>query len=137
MTFAARTLRGSAPVSITDQSATGQNLSGVGGTSTAGYRLQNSGVAQRTLNGTYSSITGEWLLDGAVSAYEAKGTFASIRGTPTQSGPTTWTSLASTQTWTMASTNDDSDGTWTIEIRYASGSVIDTAVISMTSLSTP
>lgn len=130
---------GGIEVAISNQTASGQNLSGVGGTSVAGYRLNSTGQASKTIAGSYTNIAGEWLLSGSASSYEARGTFTLASGSGgTTSGPTTYTALSSTQTWTLSNTDNDSTYNVFIEIRPAGGgSVIDSATILLQALSAP
>ena len=146
MSFMARLLGASSGTGggavITDRTATGENLSGIGGTSIAGYKLLNTGVAQATqqaLSGGYANITGEWLTSGAAASYEARGTFTLLYGTGgTTAGPTVYTSLAGTQTWTLSNTNNDSSWNLLVEIRPAGGgAVITSANIILEALSAP
>lgn len=117
----------------------GENLSGIGGTSTAKYRLKSDGIAQRTTPaaGAYIDIPGQWLRSGAAANYEAQGTFTNNTG-GTTGGPTTWVSLGTTREWTFSTTNNDATVDLTVEIRLASsGAVIATALIFMEALSAP
>lgn len=117
----------------------GENLSGIGGTSTARYQFNNSGQARRSTpaTGAYVDIPGQWLRSGAAADYEAQGTFTNNTG-GTTGGPTTWTSLAATQTWTFETTNNDATCDLTVEIRLASsGAVLATALIFMEAFSAP
>jgi hypothetical protein len=137
-------LSGGGLVNITDLTPPapypqGQNLSGIGGTSVAKYRLKADGIAQRTTPaaGAYVDIPGQWLKSGAASSYEAQGTFTNNTG-GTAAGPTTWTSLSATQEWTFTTTNNDATVDLTVEIRLASGgAAIATALIFMEALSAP
>lgn len=117
----------------------GENLSGIGGTSIAKYRLKADGIAQRTTpaTGAYIDIPGQWLKSGAAANYEAQGTFTNNTG-GTEGGPTTWASLGVNQEWTFTTTNNDATVDLTVEIRIASsGAVIATAQIFMEALSAP
>jgi len=117
-------------VKISNQTASNFSLSGIGGTATATYRLANTGVASATNNGgTLVAITGEWLLSGAASAYEARGTWGGAGGTV--GGPTTWSSLGTTRDWTLQVTNGTITRTLTLEIGLAGTSTaIATATIT-------
>lgn len=145
MSFMARLLgasSGGGGAVIADRTATGQNLSGIGGTSVAGYKLLSTGVAQATsqaFSGAYQNITGEWLTSGTAASYEARGTFTLLYGTGgTTAGPTVYTSLAGTQTWTLSNTNNDSSWNLLVEIRPAGGgAVIASANIILEALSNP
>jgi hypothetical protein len=125
------------PVSITDQSALNDSLGGIGGTATATYRLGNNGIARTTDGaGTLQNITGEWLISGAVSLYEAQATWQA--GTGSTSGPVGWVSLATTRDWGLSATNNNVARDLFVEIRLAStGTVLDTATISFAVDSAP
>jgi len=115
-------------VKISDQSADNNSQSGIGGTATATYRLAATGVASATnFAGTLTAIPGEWLLSGAASAYEARGTWGSGGGTV--GGPTTWSALSSTRDWTLQVTGAFITRTLTLEIGLAGTS---TAIASAT-----
>lgn len=138
-------LAGGGLVNITDQTPStgaypqGENLSGIGGTSTARYRLKADGIAQRTTPaaGAYFDIAGQWLKSGAAANYETQGTFANNTG-GTESGPTTWVSLSTDRGWFFETTNNDATVELTVEIRIASsGAVIASALIFMEALSAP
>lgn len=117
-------------VKITDQTASNFSLSGIGGTATATYRLANTGVASATNSGgTLTAITGEWLLSGAASAYEARGTWSGSGGTV--GGPTTWSTLSTTRDWTLQVTGNFVTRTLALEIGLAGTSTaIATATIT-------
>lgn len=101
-----------------------------GGTSTATFELQSTGAARKSTFGVVGNITGEWLLSGAVSQFEARGTWGA--GSGTISGPTTYSNLSTTRTWTFATTGTDDTRTLTVDIRnVATGTVVATAVITM------
>lgn len=130
-------LGGGPLVLITNNSASNNLLSGIGGTATATYRLGNNGVAQATdAGGTLTPIAGQWLLSGAASAYEARGTWSGTGGTV--GGVTTWTSLANTQDWTLQVTNNLATRDLTLEIGLAGTSTaIATATINFSVDSAP
>lgn len=117
-------------VKITDQTASNFSLSGIGGTATATYRLANSGVASTTNSGgILTPITGEWLLSGAASAYEARGTWSGTGGTV--GGPTTWSALSTNRDWTLSATSNTASRTLALEIGLAGTSTaIATATIT-------
>ena len=142
MSFRARLLgasSGGGGAVITDRTASGQNLAGIGGTSVAGYRLNSTGIAQSTVAGSYQTIAGEWLTSGAAASYEARGTFTPAFGTGgTTTGPTSYTALSATQTWTLSNTDNDSSWNLFVEIRPAGGgAVITSANIVLQALSAP
>lgn len=132
MTFAARCLNGgvSAGVAITNQTAYNYSLSGIGGTATATYRLDNTGVAKATnFGGTLTAITGEWMTAGTVALYEARAVWQG--GTGTTGGPTGWVALTATRDWTLSATNNFALQDLNVEIRLAStGVVLATATIT-------
>lgn len=130
---------GGVTVSITNQLAFGENRAGLGGTSTAKYRLKNDGVAQTGTfpTGGYADISGEWLTSGTAADFETQGTFTNNTG-GTSTGPTTWVSLSTTREWTFETTNNDASCDLTVEIRLASsGVVLDSALIYMEAFSAP
>lgn len=121
------------PVQISNLSAINFTLNGLGGTATATYRLASSGTAFRTFTGgVLTEISGEWLLSGSPSDYEA---FVSVNsgGTGDPGGTfDTWVNLGTTRNWTLTSTNDYSVTTFTVQIRNATTlAVLDTAQITM------
>ena len=132
MTFAARCLNAAlAPQAIiTNQQALNYSLSGIGGTATATYRLDNTGVASATnYGGSLTAITGEWLTSGAAASFEAQATWGG--GTGTTGGPTGWVALNVTRNWTLSATNNFGFQDLTVQIRNASsGIVLTTAVIT-------
>lgn len=117
-------------VKISDQTASNFSQAGIGGTATATYRLANTGVASATnTGGTLVAITGEWLLSGSASAYEARGTWSGTGGTI--AGPTTWSSLGTTRDWTLTVTGNTITRTLALEIGLAGTSTaIATATIT-------
>ena len=132
MSFAVRTLGGSTAFGalISDQLAENFTLSGLGGTATATYRLASTGVASSTNGaGVLTAISGEWLLSGAASLYEAQAVWQA--GTGVTGGPTGWVALSSTRDWTLSATNNYVTRPLVVSIRLAStGAVITTATIS-------
>lgn len=132
MTFAARTLGGSSVggAFITDRMAENLSLSGLGGTATATYRLASTGVASATNSaGVLTAISGQWLLSGSASLYEAQAVWQA--GTGVTGGPTGWVALSSTRDWTLTATNNYVTRPLEVSIRLAStGAVITTATIS-------
>ena len=126
MSFAARqhTSSLSGLVSITDQNADNDSLSGIGGTATANPA------------GVLTAISGEWRLSGASADYEAQATWGS--GTGTTGGPTGWVSLSTTRDWTLTATDNTVSRPLTVEIRLASGAILlDTATITFSVDSAP
>lgn len=118
-------------VKITNQFAMNFALSGFGGTATATYRLQSSGVAQTTnAGGTLTDITGEWLVgSGTTSDYEVQGTWQGGGGTT--GGPTGWVGLGTTRSYTLTVTNNSAFQDLLVEIRIAASAlVIATATIT-------
>jgi hypothetical protein len=132
VSFAVRTLGGSTAFGalISDQSAENLSLSGIGGTASADYRLASTGVASATNSaGVLTAISGEWLLSGAASLYEAQAVWQA--GTGVTGGPTGWVSLSSTRDWTLSGTNRYVTRPLFVSIRLAStGAVITSATIN-------
>jgi len=119
---------------ISNQTAVNGSLSGVGGTATAKYRLQNSGQAQKTnVSGTYVNISGEWLVGaGPVSDFEVFGTWGTDPGGSIGGAtPDTWLGLGTTREFTFTVENNNLIRTLTLQIRYIPTlTVVDTAVIT-------
>lgn len=120
-------------VEITNVTASNSSLAGIGGSATATYRLASSGGAFRTISsGTLTAISGQWLLSGSASDYEA---FVSVNsgGTGTPGGTfDTWVNLGTTRNWTLTSENSFSTTTFTVQIRNAATlAVVDTAQVTM------
>jgi len=99
------------PVSISGQNA---NTTVPGGSAVARYRLNNTGVAQRSVAGVLTNISNEWLRSGTASNFDARGTFGGAGGTT--SGPTTYTNLGTSQEWSLSITGADASRTVLIEI---------------------
>lgn len=121
------------PVLITNVTARNSSLSGIGGTATATYRLGNNGVARATsVGGVLTNITGEWLVSGTASDYEARMSPAGGGGGGTTGGTfNAWVNLGTTQDWTLTATNNSAERFFTLEIRLASTEVVqDTATIT-------
>ena len=114
-------------VSVTDQNIAGSEVDPAD--SEARYQLTSAGVANKYTETTgYVAISGEWLLGGSASDYEAR--FTPTIGTLT-SGPTGWNALSSTREWTVARTSVGSKScTGTIEIGLlGTSTAIDSATI--------
>ena len=125
MTFAARSLAGGLTpgATITDQTAANDSLSGLGGTATATYRLNATGVAYYTdVTGTLTAISGEWLTSGTAALYEAQGVWGA--GTGSTGGPTGWVALNVTRDWTLSRTNNFANRDLALQIRVAATGVV-------------
>ena len=125
MTFAARCLNGGLTpgATITDQSALNYSLSGLGGTATATYRLNATGVAYYTdVTGTLTAISGQWLTSGTAALYEAQGVWGA--GTGTTGGPTGWVALNVTRDWTLTRSNNFANRDLALQIRVAATGVV-------------
>ena len=119
---------------ISVQGATHVNI---GGTAVAGYKLLNTGVAQKTIaSGAYQNITGEWLVSGANSDFEARMT--KVSGVNLTAGTIgSWVALSSSQTWSLTSIGSDEGCVYTCEIRRAmDGIVVDSADITFSTYCT-
>lgn len=80
-------------VAITNQS--------IFGTTKAGYQLDNAGVAKKNVDSVYTSISGEWLVTGAVGDYECRATLVS--GTsPSGDSLATWLALSTSREWYLS-----------------------------------
>ena len=105
-----------------------------GGTVTATFTLDNAGVASGatspggTGGGTYS---GEWMLVGPASGYEAR--FTILSGTLSTGTAGSWLNLGTTRTWTVSrSTIGSTICQGTVEIRDAATlAVLATATITL------
>ena len=118
---------GGRTVSITDQNIAASETDPAD--ADARYLLNSNGKAQYSLNlAAYVDITGEWLLGGVNSDYEAR--FTPTIGTLT-SGPTGWNVLSTSREWAVERTSSGSKScTGTLEIRNATSlAVLDTATI--------
>ena len=116
-------------VSITDQYISASRPSGA---STAGYRLNSSGIAERQVNTTYTTLE-TWLLSGAASDYEVRATLSS--GTLSSGTTGTWQNLGTSRSWTVVDSTFDaiiSEAIIVVEIRNATTLlVLDTATITL------
>lgn len=104
---------------------------------TAGYRLNTSGVAEKREGATYTTLE-TWLISGYTSSdYEARATLLS--GDALSSGTlNSWLALSSSREWQQQAPGGGSGITYTsnllIEIRNTTtGVVVDTAVVTLTS----
>jgi|JI9StandDraft_1071089.scaffolds.fasta_scaffold41208_4 hypothetical protein len=107
-----------------------------GAATTAGYRLNTSGIAEKLEGASYTTLE-TWLGSPgyASSSYEARATLQS--GDPLSSGTVgTWQALSSSREWQQQATLPGTTLTSTllIEIRNATTlAVVDTATITLTS----
>lgn len=103
------------------------------------YEIRNDGIAYTKSGGSfYVPIGGEWLTSGAVGDVEVRATKTS--GTsPTGASLGVWLSCSTTRTWTLtAPSTGYVTCTLTVELRAASsGTVLDTATITLTADDTP
>lgn len=112
---------------------TNQNIQSSGTGNAAGYRLNSSGAAQKDAGvGSYSDISGEWMLSGAAADYESR--FTETSGTVSTGSVGTWQALSSSRTWTVVTgVGTTKTCTGTISIRDAATlDVLDTASITLT-----
>lgn len=91
-------------------------------TATAGYRLVNTGAAQKRISGSYVAIANEWLLLGSGSDYESRATLNS-GDTPTGT-LATWQALSTTRTWELSTSSGSLACNLTIEIRDVATSTV-------------
>ena len=118
-------------VEITDQTITSTTI----GTS-AKYQLNTSGDAQYDAGaGSYSNISGEWMLSGASSDYECRMQVVSGTVSTGTTGPS-WQALSSTRTWTVSTTvGNDKSFVGTLSIRDAATlTVLDSCTITLNHL---
>jgi hypothetical protein len=94
--------------------------SGVGGTSTVSFSLNNTGGGSTT--GATQSSPGSftWILAGSASEYEVYVTGSASNGGAFTGTLNSWLSLGTSRTWSFATTNNDSDWTGTYQIRRIS-----------------
>ncbi len=116
-------------IAITDQTVSATKPVG---TSTAGYRLNTSGIAEKLENLSYTTLE-TWLVLGAAASYEARATLNS--GTLTSGTTGSWLALSSSREWTVDDSVSDAspvEATITVEIRNAATLVVvDSAVIDL------
>ena len=121
-------------VAISDQTALNYSQSGIGGSATATYRLGNDGIAKATnVSGVLTAITGEWLVTGSASDFEAYMSAAG-GGSGGSTGGTfnSWVNLGTTRDWTLTATNNYAVRYLTLQIRVvATGTILDTATITL------
>lgn len=120
-------------VLITNQTAL-RSTSGVSATAT--YRLGNDGIAYKTNNpGAFLAISGEWLVSGTDTDFEAQATWGSVSG-GTTGGPTGWTSLGTINrdwTLTVSAGGGLETGSLSVEIRkIGTTTVLTSATITFT-----
>ena len=100
--------------------------------STAGYRLNSSGIAESLSNLTYATLE-TWLLSGVASDYEVRATLSS--GTLSSGTTGTWQNLGTSRSWTVVDSAFDASVTEAVivvEIRDATTLlVLDTATITL------
>jgi hypothetical protein len=109
------------PVNITNQVASDVKFSEP---VTARYQLGNNGILYRTEGGTLIAISGEWLVSGSVTDYDAlmeTPTLTSGSGFYTLGGSAfdTWLNLSVTREWTVSLNSSDSSLATIVRIRNA------------------
>lgn len=122
-------------VQLTSRTVFAANIGATGPLSaTATFSLNSSGALVLSPGGT---ISGEWLLFGSASDYEARATMAS--GTNWAGAAlSTWLDLATTRSWSLTATRStvgstSVTGTATVEIRRKSDNgVVATATVTLT-----
>jgi len=116
-------------VNITDQSI---NVTRSSAPSTAGYRLNSSGIAESLSNLAYTTLE-TWLLSGAASDYEVRVTLSS--GTLSSGTTGTWQNLGTSRSWTVVDSTFDAvfaEAEIVVEIRDATTlMILDTATITL------
>lgn len=117
--------------SISNQTATTEKVDPT--VATAGYRLLNTGIAQKTnIAGTYINISGEWETGGAAeSNYDA---FVTVTSGSLSSGTSgSWLNLGTSRTWTRSRSGvGTSTCIFTLQIRDTNTlTVLDTATITL------
>ena len=92
------------------------------GTAIAGYRLNSSGIVEKRLGASYTTLE-TWLAAGAASGYECRVTVVS--GSLTTGTAGSWLSLASSREWTVQqATVGTNTCQITVEIRNATTLVV-------------
>ena len=114
-------------INIADQNATHSVGSG---TATGGYRLNTSGIVEKRLGGSYTTLE-TWLSFGTASNYECRATV--ISGALSSGTAGSWLSLGTSREWTVTqSVVGTNTCDLTIEIRNASTLVVlDSATITI------
>lgn len=105
---------------------------------TAAYKLDNDGIAYYKGPPTsYTAISSEWLLSGAVGDYETRAT--KVSGTTPTGTLGSWVALSTDREWVLTqSAAGSSSCVLTVEIRNATTlEVLDTATITLWAESTP
>ena len=125
-----RMARGAGSVSITNQTISNSRADPLD--CVAQYRLNTNGNAERSNGlGGYSNISGEWLVSGSASAFEAR--FTPTIGTLT-SGPSGWNALSSNLEFIVSQTSVGTKScTGSLEIGLlGTSTALDTATIELT-----
>lgn len=133
---------GSSLINISDKSVDDSHdvVSPSTASAQAGYQLGSDGVArfnrQSDGNGSYS---GEWLVGGLSSDYEAM--FTIVSGSPTGVTFNSWLSLSSSRTVSVSATQSvfgstTNTATVTVQIRTTSGLLLDSATITLSATAT-
>lgn len=101
-------------------------------TSTAGYRLNTSGIAEKLENAAYTTLE-TWLVMGSSGSYEARATLNS--GSLTSGTTGSWLALSSSREWTVTDSVFDLnpvEAEILVEIRNATTlAVIDSATVTL------
>lgn len=120
-----------ASVSISDQTISNSST----GTATAAYYLRSSGQAQksRDVGSTLMNISGEWLVAGSASQFEARATLQSGSNPTSGNSLGVWHPLSADVFWGVSrGTLGTTSSTLLVEIRLASsGAVLDSATITL------
>ena len=100
------------------------------GTAVAGYRLNTSGIAEKLVRVTYTTLE-TWLSFGTASNYECRATVTA--GAITSGTTGSWLALSSSREWKVEQGSvGTGTATLTIEIRNASTLVVlDSATITL------
>jgi hypothetical protein len=103
-----------------------------GGTATASFIMDNTGVASGVGTSGGGTYSGEWMIVGPASAYDVR--FTIVSGALTSGTAGSWLNLATSRTWTVQrGTPGTNMCQGTVEIRDATTlAVLATAAITLT-----
>lgn len=107
--------------SLSNNSATSYELTP--STASASFLLNSDGRAQKQESGVTTDVSGEWLVSGAASSFEARATVTS--GSLTSGTTGSWLALSSSRSWILERGSVGlSTCQFTLEIRRTTDSVV-------------
>lgn len=126
-------------VTVSGESVTGLKLSG---TATAGIRVNADGTIDKNQNGIYSQIDAatDWIIPNgsASSLYEVRVTSVTGSFSNAAAAPNTWINLGSNREWNVIQVGEGSStASFTLEIRYDGGAVLDSGTYFLTATIEP